>query len=1680
MNHRLLGIVVATVILTPSSPIALLAGPAPALSDSQHFDFRSGDIAGPRLCQVATTQGMQPVRPVSGRITIPLQKRLQRNRFSPRVRAQVYTSTPTRVWITDIKDINSLNRLSPNGARILSIAPEVEWRAATGTGDDASGFMIIDNGIPNAPDGCYIYPDGSGGGSPMIGAGGCAGADVVQIQETTVSSHVYYSDPVYLYFACAGDPQTLPKNPDKKCKDCGQTGGDPVDTIDGALRYSHDDIKLSGPLALQFQRFYNSKSAMVEAGGRVWDSQSGEYFPDDIGHGWQHSFSAFLDLTNLNQANKVGFFDEHFHRTYFGGVAPGQTVTEPIDGDSIWESSDSKTYKVTLWNGTIYQFACCYNYNYPYSAYVAYLTSITDRLGNTQTIARDTSQRITTVTDVLGRSLAFQYDSGRRITQVTSSPAGAKVNFTYDSGSNCVTDELCSATENNGSVWHYQYAQDNIQGPGGIYTEVDHDLAAVLDPNNNYEEQNTFQILIPSGWSRGTSYVATQSKGGKGMLTFSYPAAPLNTTTTITDALSRVTTYNTDLYLRQATSVSGPACQACGANQSMTYTWDNFNRLQSSTDGDGATHKITYTYGDDTPRTYPDGTSYVVNPVLHITGITEPLASGKSRTTTYTWYPSGDARQDLINITTIPSVDTIGQNKKITDTYDLHGLLQSEAVLGYVGGTAETHTTSFTYDTAGRGRLTQINGPRTDVTQKTALTYYPDTDADLARRGQLQTVTRQVNGTTTLSTTLAGDASPNNTYTVFGAPLSIVDANGVITDFVYDNIGELTTKTIKGVTGDTSPLTTTFVYDAGHRLKTLTLPLTNGVTYSYDAANNLTGVIRTSPATNLQEERLLLGYDSMNQLTSQQSQACATPAVACAVWTTTQQETFKPDSFGRLQEVDHPCTPSCTKIIYGYDAAGNLQTVQDENPLHTSPNTTYGYDYANRLVSMTQTLSPSTILTQYGYDVHDNIKSVVDPNNNQTTYAYDDFDRTRQQVSPVSGTSTYHYDYDDDLTSYSDANSATTTATYDAIDRILTATSVRGASTDPVTWTYDDGTTGHFGKGRLQTMTDPTGSVNYTYERRGLLASEARTILTNAYSLSYKYDKNGNRSSITYPDAKVISYGFDFADRPNSIKNGAATLVSSVLYAPFGPRTQISFGNSTVQALTYNQRYQISENKLSGSSTIADYLYAEDGVGNITQIHDATNATYNRDFGPYDDLNRLTTATSGSSLWGSGTGNGYNYDKMGNITSLQLGTLHTASFSYSGTLPKLTSVTDSTLNSGNPQAIGYDAAGNETSVGAATYTYSPRNLLATGDGLTYSYDGFGRRTVTQGSPGIRYSFYDPSFTMLSESALVSSGKPGIKYDYIWLGGSPVAQIDNTGTHYTFDDHLGTPLAQTDAAGSVYWRGEYEPYGRVLALRAGDIHQPLRLPGQVAEQLDTGANGATSKSYNIFRWYRPAWGRYTQGDPLGTKGNLNPYMYAVTNPTNYLDSLGLATWIAEHPVTIYKGVNLGPIREYHIFLILDPFDILRSNPGYRGPCIATLSGEWNQKYGSNSKLVLGLNNDLNGERVDPHPISDGPQDLSFERSLLDSAGNFYANWNGLLKYAPVPELASGTQYNSGGFITGLLTANKVPGYAIASGLFGYQPGILDAVPPDFFSPGKNPSNLPSGLWNGCDCGLKRSP
>jgi RHS repeat-associated protein len=105
------------------------------------------------------------------------------------------------------------------------------------------------------------------------------------------------------------------------------------------------------------------------------------------------------------------------------------------------------------------------------------------------------------------------------------------------------------------------------------------------------------------------------------------------------------------------------------------------------------------------------------------------------------------------------------------------------------------------------------------------------------------------------------------------------------------------------------------------------------------------------------------------------------------------------------------------------------------------------------------------------------------------------------------------------------------------------------------------------------------------------------------------------------------------------------------------------------------------------------------------------------------------------------------------------------------------------------------------------------------------------------------------------------------------------------------DPLGTPLAVTagDPAVAV-WRASYEPFGKATVSEDPDgdtetFSLAVRLPGQY-EDAETG------RHFNFLRTYDPQTGRYLEHDPFLTKTALDGYAYARSNPSAYIDRLGL--------------------------------------------------------------------------------------------------------------------------------------------------------------------------------------------
>jgi RHS repeat-associated protein len=612
--------------------------------------------------------------------------------------------------------------------------------------------------------------------------------------------------------------------------------------------------------------------------------------------------------------------------------------------------------------------------------------------------------------------------------------------------------------------------------------------------------------------------------------------------------------------------------------------------------------------------------------------------------------------------------------------------------------------------------LKSVDGPRADVSDATAFVYYPINPA----------VPGLLRGRVAAQKNALGHITRFESYDTFGNVLRTVDPNGVVFDATFDGLGRNTSTTTNSVAAcDSSAdplcgtaLTSTRTYLGGGPLSTDQTPGGGVTKYEYDNRARVQAVSRGPSTTDLRE-RIEYTYDPATG--NRSAERMLTREGASWIQKRIESSTF--DSLGRLTQQSHA---DGNTVTYQYEAGGNVASVKDEN--HTTPNTVYAYDPAGRLARVTQTLSSVSggVVTTYTYDPHGNLASVTDPNGNVTTYDYDDFGQMIRQTSPVTGVTTYAYDLAGNLLSTTDANGATTTRTYDALSRPTSSSATRsGVTAENVSWTYDAGA---FGLGRLSGTTDPSGTTSYAYERRGLLRSESRTIEGNSFTTGFRYDADGNRNAIVYPSGNIVSYTHDHAGRPITASRGSTTLVSSASYLPFGPLTQIVYGNGTTQNVAFDNRYRISTNALTGvAGTIASYSYTHDPAGNITAISDTTDASFNRTF-MYDDLHRLTGSTTGESLWSSAT---YSYDGMGNMLQATIGA-QSISFGYSGSTPRLSTVTQG----GVVRSVAYHPAGNEAQVGSQQFFYGARNQLSSTSTLGYTYDARGVRVITTDSSSV--------------------------------------------------------------------------------------------------------------------------------------------------------------------------------------------------------------------------------------------------------------------------------------------------------------------------------------------------------
>jgi len=779
-------------------------------------------------------------------------------------------------------------------------------------------------------------------------------------------------------------------------------------------------------------------------------------------------------------------------------------------------------------------------------------------------------------------------------------------------------------------------------------------------------------------------------------------------------------------------------------------------------------------------------------------------------------------------------------------------------------------------------------------------------------------------------------------------PTTVTNPLGQATNNAFDfNTGLLTS------TADHNNLTTSFSYDNMWRLSQVNRPdgAVDTITHQESSFpftasfNKQINPSQTETTTNV--------FDGFGRVT--QSQLNSDPQGV--VYTDTTY-----DALGRVSTVSNPhrtgtdITTTTGTTTYGYDSLGRktLETYPDNSVLTTAycgpstlvtdPTNRWRRSRADGLDHLVEVDEPNAIgasvastgcpgsgepiwVTSYGYDTLGNLSSVLQNGSRSRSFTFDSLSRLLTSSNPEVGTISYTYWPDGPGQTKTDARSITTSYLYDALHR---ETSRSYSNSDPTVATvYDQsaclGLSACQNIGHSTSMTDAAGSEGWAYQ---VDASNHRSVQLNERTTSgisktttYILDYAGNTTQATYPTGRVVNYTFDSANRPSTVQDGSngityasgfqtspggTCIVNVTCYTPQGTFYGLSIGQSSSftglnLTHTYNNRLQPLEFQASstgGNAIDITYSFVDPSTsknaGHVYSITNNLNSSRTENF-TYDQLNRIktagTSATTGPYCWGYDYSS--SYDAWGNLQSQPGGPAYTGCSEY---LPAAMTADGNNHLSG----FGYDLSGNTTGDGVNSYSWNAESQLKTAAGVTYTYDGDGRRVSKAGS---KLYWYGSGGDILAETD--ASGNTTA--EYIFFGGKRIAMLPAGSTPiYYVEDLLGTSRVTTTNAGVVCYDADFYPFGDERPPYTNTCTQNnYRFEGKERD-TETGNDdfGARYYSNRFGRWLSADWSSVPVPVPYANLSNpqtLNLYAMVADDPETFADLDG-------HDVDFWDVVN----------------------------------------------------------------------------------------------------------------------------------------------------------------------------
>jgi len=966
----------------------------------------------------------------------------------------------------------------------------------------------------------------------------------------------------------------------------------------------------------------------------------------------------------------------------------------------------------------------------------------------------------------------------------------------------------------------------------------------------------------------------------------------------------------------------------------------------------GGARAVYYFYGN---ATYP-------GLVTEVRRLSELQSSGCDASTTtnckrtiYTYTADGriDTRQEkgftldavgatvAYDFTTDWDYDTEGRVTKFkgprTDTsYDvIDYTYHTTGVLldGYLHETKRQKATS-TFITSSRedydfwGHAIALENPNGDYT---CLTYHDERNVLTERRVAM-------NGQTSCVTVKSKDLVTAYAYDLGKKPTQVTKPFGNCMFTEYDSWARVSTMKSRddcnsaSTTGDNIEYTYASTIDADGKPVTVSYKDSGTATYEMEMTYTDAGRLATRGAKGISNTRKTLAYEDDGQLKSISDESFG-------------KTDFEHDVFGQIDLIKKLLVGSTTRdwdLTPGTEQ--NLPTkVQDPN------SQAIDWVWDDRGLKAKQ-VTPESGTTLYLHDAAGNLTSRIEnyggADEMTNAFSYDSLNRLVEA------------DYGDaDCFTLGDAEIA---YTYDTAASCPTGTCVnsQGRLAKVETQMACDDTEGDDSFDQ-QTF--------YGYDYAGRLVNETiEDDGGRSAPQYYSYYKNGNPHYARAPSGAYMGWTYNLAngtensdaDKPSRLwrnSGGYTDITTDGRWNPFGPMesyqqyNQISGSATYVEAdFTWDKAYRIGslQYKNTAGTNLLDMDHTYDADGNLAGRDVTGSASLPDSYYTYDGLDRVTYDCGAASCTDTYEKSTLAFNVSGDRTSIR----HDNGNSYVGDMTYLSNYTSGTgklstvtYNDGSARTINYafDARGNrlydddtQWTRDRRDYTYDARNNLITVAGkftfdqdndivhdytLTNAYDHKNRRVFksfydetddTEAQWFFYYDFADRLFEIKHTPDTASSSTYSL-YQFYYIGDRPVAywQVDypsaTTTKRYIHSDDQNRPnqVYSWSNATSIVWQIRTDLYGWDGDLFTNTVFQPLRFPGQYADdetmavKLHWGIwldEARPPLSYNWFRTYDPFTGGYLQVDPK-VDDTWDAYRYAGQNPVMMVDPTGLSKW-----------------------------------------------------------------------------------------------------------------------------------------------------------------------------------------